>query len=119
MESELYERITASTPVEILSGSIILINPTDCCIPTVKVITPWGSTEEVKISTGQTITFTNKNNQSETYTIRSTGVGIQYASPRSGFDVDTITNVKLYVTDTNTYLVEVKSDPPGAQISIK
>lgn len=112
-------RITANAPVEVFGGSIILINPTDCCTPTVRITTPWGSVEETKITSGQTITFTNENNQSETYAIRSAGAGIQYAVPGSGFSVDTITNVKLYVTYLDTYSVEIKSDPPGAIINVQ
>lgn len=119
METESFKRIKADAPVEVFGGSIILINPTDCCTPTVRVITPWDSIEETKIASGQTITFTNKNNQTETYTIRSVGVGIQYAVPGSGFDVDTITNVKLYVTYLRTYSIELKSDPTGAIIKIQ
>ena len=112
-------RITPTEEVVVFGGSIILINPTDCCTPTVRVVTPWGSIEETKITTGQTITFVNKNDPSDKYTIRSAGVGIQYAVPGSGFYVDTITNVKLYVTYIHTYPIEVKSVPPGAKVSIK
>ena len=119
MMTDLPYRITAKAPVEVFGGSIILINATDCCTPTVRVTTPWNSVEETKIAVGQTITFKNKDDPTKTYAIRSTGEGVQYAVPGSGFDTDTITNVKLYVTYTGIHPIEFESNPPGATISIQ
>lgn len=121
METEVPLRITADAPTEVFGGSIILINPTDCCIPTVKVTTPWNSIEITKIKDSQTITFENEANLHETYSIRSAGKGIQYAIPGSGWAEDTITNVKLYVIykeEEPTFPVTILSEPPNAIINI-
>lgn len=121
METEVPLKIKADAPTEVFGGSIILINPTDCCIPTVKVTTPWNSVEVTKIKDGQTITFKNETNQHETYSIRSAGKGVQYAVPKSGWTEDTIINVKLYVIyikEEPTFPVTILSQPPNAIISI-
>lgn len=93
--TQAYVTVTADTPVEINYASIILVNPTDCCTPTIQVITPWNSTEITKITMGQTITFINEDNPTEKYIIKSVGQGIQYAVPGSGYYVDTVKSVKL------------------------
>lgn len=121
MVTELPQRITADEQVKILNGSIILINTTDCCTPTVQVVTPWGETLDTKIKMGQTITFKNQDNQDETYSIRSKGEGVQYAVPGSGYSEDTVTYVLLivtYLTGNNVFQVTIVSSPQGASITV-
>ena len=93
--TQSYVDITANSPTEINYASIILVNPTDCCTPTIQVTTPWDSVETMKISMGQTITLVNGDNPTEKYIIKSIGEGIQYAVPGSGFYEDTVTSVRL------------------------
>lgn len=114
--------ITANEESEVFGGTIILVNPTDCCTPTIKIRTPWGDTGVSKIKIGNTITFRNLHNPNETFAIKSKGESIQYAVPGSGYLEDTIKSVSLiitYIISDAKFPVEVRSVPPGAQISIK
>lgn len=112
--TQSYVDIRADAPTEINYASIILVNPTDCCTPTIQVTTPWDSVETMKIAMGQTITLVNEDDNTEKYIIKSIGEGIQLAVPGSGFYEDTVTSVRLdtsYVAPAPTIMCPALYDP--------